>query len=99
RTLECPLLLLLRLLQRRQQLLGRGRAGDHSVVRIEQVPLCRCPLVGECSRLRRVQQVEETAHRDRNVLQAGGHRGTGQVVLEVVELQDGRLPDQLRRGG
>ena len=70
----------------------RPRPGNLLVV--EQVPLRRRSLVGERDRLGSGEQIEQAAHGDRLVLK-GVDGGAGQVGLEVVELQDGRLADQL----
>jgi hypothetical protein len=99
RPFERALLLLLGLLERRQQILRRHRPRDHTMVRVEQVPLRRRAAVGERARLRRIQQPVEAPRRDRHLLQPRCHRRAGQVRLEVVELQDGRLADQLRGRG
>jgi hypothetical protein len=75
----------------------RHRARGHLSARPEQIPLRRA-LFGERTRLRRRQQPEETAGRNRNLRQPAADRRPREVGLEVVELEHGRLADERRRG-
>ncbi|TML23210.1 MAG: hypothetical protein E6G32_06425 [Actinobacteria bacterium] len=73
----------------------RLRPRPRNLLVVKQVPLRRRSLVGERDRLGSGEQIEQAAHGDRLVLERVDRRA-GQVGLEVVELQDGRLSDQLR---
>src|SRR5439155_3006002 len=76
--------------------LRRLRARTRNLLVVEEVPLQRCALLGERGRGGTRQQVEQAPDRDRLVLQRVDRR-SGQVDLEVVELEDRGLADQLRR--